>query len=136
MVVTVNSLKNAAKNIGNVAKYQDKDVCCCYNPIYLFYSKKNCKLSCSPLSPAIAKILALGLQRYNSPGNWARKLFKPPTDSASRLVEIEKKFRFGLGLSGGDVTSGGVISVFLAYFTRPWTSIQWANLFAQVFFRN
>jgi len=48
------------------------------------------------LSPAIAKIFAQGLQRYNSPADWARKLFKPSTDSASLLVEIERKmFRFG-----------------------------------------
>ena len=51
----------------------------------------------NPLSPAIAKILAQGLQRCNSPADWARTLFKPSTDSASLLVEIEKKF-FILGL--------------------------------------
>jgi len=78
---------------------------------------------------------AQGLQRYNSPAGWARKLFKPSTDSASHLLEIEKKnfFVLRLGFSGGDVTSGGVISVFWAYFTRPWMPIQWANFFAQVF---
>jgi len=35
------------------------------------------------------------LQSYNSPGDWARELFKPSTDSASLVVEIEKNnFRF------------------------------------------
>jgi len=62
------------------------------------------------LSPAIAKILAQGLQRYNSPTDWARKVFKPSTDSASLLVEIEKKFSFWVcGFLGKDVTTGGVI---------------------------
>ena len=37
------------------------------------------------------------LQSYNSPGDWARELFKHSTDSARLLVEIEKQtlFRFG-----------------------------------------
>ena len=39
-----------------------------------------------------AKILAQGLQHYNSPADWTTKLFEPSTDSASLLVEIEKKF--------------------------------------------
>ena len=35
------------------------------------------------------------LQSYNSPGDWARELFRPSTDSASLVVEIEKNnFRF------------------------------------------
>jgi len=43
-----------------------------------------------------------GLQRYNSRADWARKLFKPCTDLASLLVEIEKKFFvLGSGFSGG-----------------------------------
>jgi len=32
------------------------------------------------------------LQSYNSSGYWARELFKPSTDSASLVDEIEKKF--------------------------------------------
>jgi len=51
------------------------------------------------------------LQSYNSPGDWARELFKPSTDSASLVVEIEKKcfhFIFGGGFSGGNATSGSV----------------------------
>jgi len=51
----------------------------------------------NPLSPRIAKILAQGLQRYDSPSDWVRKLFKPSMDSASLRVEIEKNF-FVLGL--------------------------------------
>jgi len=46
--------------------------------------------------PRIAIILAQSLQHYNSPADWARKLFKRSMDSASLLVEIEKNFfRFG-----------------------------------------
>jgi len=38
------------------------------------------------------------LQSYNSPAAIAGELFKPSTDSASLLVEIEKIiFRFGFG---------------------------------------
>jgi len=33
MVIKANSLKNAAKSIWNVAKYQDKGVCSCYASI-------------------------------------------------------------------------------------------------------
>ena len=69
----------------------------------------------NPSSPAIAKILAQGFQRYNSPADWGRKLFKPSTYSASRLVEIEKKISFWVcGSLGEDVTSGAVIFVSLA----------------------
>jgi len=38
------------------------------------------------------------LQSYNSPGDWARELFKPSADSASLVVETEKKnFSFLVG---------------------------------------
>ena len=39
------------------------------------------------------------LQTYNSPGDWAKELFKPSTDSASLVVKIEKNnflFRWGV----------------------------------------
>jgi len=69
----------------------------------------------NPLSPAIAKILAQGLQPYNSPADWAKKLFKPSMDSASLLDEIEKKISFWVcGCLGEDVTSGGVFFILLA----------------------
>jgi len=56
------------------------------------------------------------LQSYNSPGDWVRELFKLSTDSASLVVEIEKKnFRFRRGFSGGNATSGGVFGyIYLA----------------------
>jgi len=44
MVIEAKPLKNAAKNIWNVANYQDKGVCRCYASTNLFYSKNflNC----------------------------------------------------------------------------------------------
>ena len=45
------------------------------------------------------------LQSYNSPGDWARELFKPSTDSARLVVEIEKKI---FSFSVGNATSGGI----------------------------
>jgi len=44
MVIKANSLKNAAKNIWDVAKYQDKGVCRFYASINFFHSEKiaNC----------------------------------------------------------------------------------------------
>jgi len=63
----------------------------------------------NPFCPACATFL----QRYNSPADWAWKLFKPSTDSASLLVEIEKKFFvLGLGFSVGDVTMRACFCVF------------------------
>jgi len=39
------------------------------------------------------------LQSYNSPDDWARELFKPSTDWASLVVEIEKNnFQFRRGV--------------------------------------
>ena len=53
------------------------------------------------------------LQSYNSPSDWARELFKPSTDSASLLVDIEKKICvLGLSFSGGNVTSRCVFVLF------------------------
>jgi len=53
------------------------------------------------------------LQSYNSPAARARELFKPSTDLASLLVEIEKTFfRFGFGVFWGNATSWGVLAFF------------------------
>jgi len=72
------------------------------------------------LSPEIAKILAQSLQRYNLPFDWARKLFKPSTDSASLLVEIEKKiFVLGLWFSGGGAKRGVSFSFFWPSLRSP-----------------
>ena len=62
----------------------------------------------------------------------ARELFKPSTDSASLVVEIEKKFFvFGGGVSGGTPQVG----VFLA--TLTWPSVPnhgpllWLKIFSE-----
>ena len=76
-----------------------------------------------------------------SPSGWARELFKPSTDSASLLVEIEKKCLFyvcgslwGTSQVGvGDGNCGGTFA-FLVNFTRPWAPIQCANVLAEGFF--
>ena len=51
---------------------------------------------------------------HNWLADWARKLFKPSTDLASRLIEIEKKsfFVLGLGFSVGDVVMGACFRLF------------------------
>jgi len=58
---------------------------------------------------------------HNSAASIARELFKPATDSASGLVQFEKKsfFVLGLGFSGGGRRKWGCFCVFLAYFTQP-----------------
>ena len=49
--------------------------------------------------PRVRHFFCKVLQRHNSPANWPRELFKPSTDSASRLVEIEKQnFNFVFGV--------------------------------------
>jgi len=66
------------------------------------------------LSPAIAKILAQGLQGYNTPADWAGKVFNPSTDSESLLVEIKFFFHFGFGVLWGRTSQVGVSFSFLA----------------------
>jgi len=73
------------------------------------------------------------LRSYNSPGVWARELFKPSTDSASPVVEIEKKFSFSVGIFWAERHKGGV---FLATFTWPWVPTHWAIIMAQDLFGN
>jgi len=71
------------------------------------------------------------LQFCNSPGDWARELFKPSTDSASLVVEIENKnFLFSVGGFQGGAPQVGV---FLATFTWPWAPTYWAIIMAQDF---
>jgi len=59
----------------------------------------------SPFKSRVRHFSCRTLQSYNSPGDWARELFKPSTDSASLVVKIEKNnFLFRWGFSEGDVT--------------------------------
>jgi len=75
------------------------------------------------------------LQSYNSPGDWARELSKPSTDSASLVVKIDKK-RFSFSVGGFlEVTSQRrhVLEI-LATFGRPWAPTHWPTLLAQSLF--
>ena len=61
-------------------------------------------------------------------------MFKPSTDSASLVVPIQKKiFQFWVWGSLGGASQVGFFRGFMAYFTRPWTSIEWAHVLAQIF---
>jgi len=73
---------------------------------------------------------------HNSPAAAAREVFKTSTDSASPVVPSQKKFQIWVrGFLGGR-HKWECFSIFMAYFTRPWTPIEWAHILAQVFFRN
>jgi len=70
---------------------------------------------------------------HNSQTAAAREVFKPSTDSARLLVPTQKKiFSFGFWVLLGGRHKWGC--VFMAYFTRPWTLIQWDNILHQVLF--
>jgi len=74
---------------------------------------------------------------YNSPAAAAREVFKPSTDSAGLVVSSQKMiFCFGCGVLLGGRHKWGCFRVFMAYFTRAWTPIEWAHILAQVFLRN
>ena len=70
---------------------------------------------------------------YNSPPAPAREVFKPTTDSASLVVPSQKTvFSFGFGVLLGGRHKWGCFRVFMAYFTRTWTPIEWAHVLAQI----
>jgi len=73
---------------------------------------------------------------YNSPPAAAREVFKPSTDSASLVVPSQKKFQFWVWGSLGGSHKWGCFRFFMAYFTRPWTPIEWAHVLAQIFLWN
>ena len=77
------------------------------------------------------------LQSYNSPGDWARELFKPSTDSASLVVKIEKKFfRLGFELFWGERHKQGCFCVILAIFAWPCAPSQWVISWTQSLVEN
>jgi len=73
---------------------------------------------------------------YNSPAAADREVFKPSTDSASLAVPSQKNFQFSVWGSLGGRHKWGCFRVFMAYFTRHWTPIEWAHVLAQIFVRN
>jgi len=58
------------------------------------------------------RYIVLDYFSHNSPGNKARNVFKPSTDSASLLVSIKKFFDLGLGFSVGDITMRACFCLF------------------------
>jgi len=46
--------------------------------------------------------IPVALQSYNSPGDWARELFKPSADSKSCSRYHKKNFRLRWGVFGGE----------------------------------
>jgi len=77
------------------------------------------------------------LQSYNSPAARARELFKPSTDSASLVVEIEKKrFSVSVGIFLEVTLQKGHVLKMLATFGRPWAPTHWPILLAHSFVEN
>ena len=65
-----------------------------------------------------APLFCRALQLHNSPTDWARELFQPPTDSGSLLVYREKNvFRFVFGILCGWRHNGACIRAFLVEVT-------------------
>jgi len=77
------------------------------------------------------------LQSYNSPGDWAKELSRPCTDSASLVVKIKKK-RFSFSVGGFLKVTSQIRHVLkiLATFGRPWAPTYWPILLAQSFVEN
>jgi len=73
------------------------------------FFKAGCKLVSLPFQSHVRHFSCRALQFYNSPGDWARELFKPSTDSASLAVKIEKKnFSFWFWAFLGGTSQVGV----------------------------
>jgi len=102
------------------------------NWYWLLFQDNNWNCANSAFKSRVRHFFCRTFQSYNSPGDWARELFKPSTDSVSLLVEIEKKFFvYGGVFSGGTATSGGVFAFFLATFGQPWTPTHWIIILEQ-----
>jgi len=75
---------------------------------------KHKKINLNLLKSRARQNFGASLQRCNSTPDWASVLSKSSSDSASLLLEIEKKtiFVFGLRFAGGTAASGGVFAFF------------------------
>jgi len=92
------------------------------------------KLKSEPFNDHASDYSGYDVFRCNSPPAAAREVSKPSTDSASLVVPSQNKFfSFGFGVLWGGCHK--CFRVFMAYFTRPWTSIEWAHILAQIFLR-
>ena len=87
-----------------------------------------------PFNDHRSQLIGSSLFCYNSLAAAAREVFKPSPDSASLVVSSQKKnFSFGLGVLLGGRHKWGCFHVFMAYFDRPWTPIEWAHIFDRIF---
>ena len=69
---------------------------------------------------------------HNSPAAAAREVFKPSTDSASRLVPSQKNiFQFWVWGCLGGHHKWRCFSIFMAYFTWTWKPIEWPKYFLE-----
>jgi len=67
-----------------------------------------------PCKPRVRHFPCRALQSFNSPGDWARELFKSSTDSTSLALQFKKNFfRFEFEIFWGGTSQVGV---FLCYF--------------------
>ena len=90
-----------------------------------------------PFNDHRSQLIGSSLFCYNSLAAAAREVFKPSPDSASLVVSSQKKkFSFGLGVLLGGLHKWGCFRVFMAYFDRPWTPIEWAHIFDRIFLWN
>jgi len=86
-----------------------------------------------PFNDSAGRYIGPHVFGHKSPDAKAGELFKPSTDSASRLVEIEtKSFSFAVWGSLGGPLQVRVFLLFMATLGRPWTPTHWAILLAQV----
>ena len=85
-----------------------------------------------PFKSRVCHFFCKGLQRYDSPADWARKLFKQSMDSESLLVEIKKTlFRFGFGVLCGWPHNGGLFLRFwLLYLALFWHRYTHTRIFS------
>jgi len=89
----------------------------------------------APFKSRVGHYRGLDISGHNSLADWPRELFKPSTDLASLLVEIEKNASFWI-CGFLEVTSKwGNIFAFSANFTRPWAPTQSAVFLAQAFWK-
>ena len=92
-------------------------------PANLFSICNLSAISLLPFQSRVRHFSCRALQSYNSPGDWARELFKPPTDSASLVVKIEKKFSYWVWAFLGGTSQAGVFLTYFGHIAWPWGAV-------------
>jgi len=87
-------------------------------------------------TPTFSCYFRATLQLHNSPGNWARELFKPSKDVASLLDCAEKNGKFLISCFLWVMSSVGYGLAFSAKVMGHWTSTTRDNFLTQVFIGN